>query len=83
MAVHTYNIDNITGVPQDADVLVTVTGTSGGLNFSIQFLQSQVIGMTVAQLKTFAKNLIDAQLFPVAPTLNPALAGFAGSSFTQ
>lgn len=83
MAVHTYNIETITGIAQGADVVITVTGTGDGLPFSFQFYQSAVVGFTVAQLKVFAKTQIDNILFPVLPTLNPTLAGFAGSSFTQ
>lgn len=83
MAVHTYNIDTVTGIAQGGDVLVTVNGNADGTLFSITFFQSEVSAMTLAQLKTFAKNLIDAQAFPPQPTLNPTLAGFAGAKFTQ
>jgi hypothetical protein len=83
MAVHTYVVNPLTVANQNAtDVLWQCTGTADGQAFSVQFWQSAVAGMTLAQIKAFVKSLIDAQLFPVLATPAGNLAAFSGGTFT-
>jgi hypothetical protein len=84
MAVHTYVVNALTVIQQTAqDVLWDCTGTADGIPFNVQFWQSSVAAMTTAQLKTYVKGLIDAQLFPTLATPSGVLSNFAGGTFTQ
>jgi hypothetical protein len=84
MAVHTYIVNPLTVANQTAtDVLWDCTGTADGLPFDVQFWQSAVAAMTLAQIKTYVKSLIDAQVFPVIAQPSGTLANFNGGTFTQ
>jgi hypothetical protein len=84
MAVHTYVVAPLTSQPNaSGDILWTCTGTADGVPFSVQFFNSAVSSMTISQLKTFVKSLIDAQVFPVFPAPSGVLVTFQGGTFTQ
>jgi hypothetical protein len=84
MAVHTYIVNPLAVVPSSStsDVLWQATGTADGLPFSFTFWQSQAAGKTLAQIQTYAKSIIDAQVFPIIPTPSGTLASFSGGTFT-
>lgn len=83
MAVHTYVVNPLSVAQQTAtDVLWNCSGTADGIPFAVQFWQSAVAGMTLAQIRVFIKSLIDAQVFPVLATPSGTLAQFSGGTFT-
>jgi hypothetical protein len=83
MAVHTYIVNPLTVELQTpSDVLWNCTGTADGISFNVTFWQSAVQGMTLNQIKLFAKSIIDNQVFPVLANPSGALANFSGGTFT-
>lgn len=83
MAVHTYVVEPLSVANQTAtDVLWRCTGTADGIPFDVNFWQSAVAGMTLAQIKLFVKGIVDAQIFPVAAVPSGTLAAFSGGTFT-
>lgn len=80
MAVHTYVVNPLTIQSINPnDVLWLCTGTADMIPFSFTFWQSEVAGMTLAQIKVWGKAKIDTMLFTV-PQGN--LANFSGGTFT-